>query len=141
MSACGACTACCRALGVAELDKPEWKKCSHVISSGCGIYADRPQSCRDYSCIWRQSQDHSPMPKAYRPDRLGVVFDEPGQEPGTFVARVPSGQLTRMQNNKVKKIVSVLVQTVGGSVRVRHGLQTSNPVKIVELPTNDPSRK
>src|SRR3954464_11587648 len=62
---CGACTACCRVLGVVELGKPEGVPCRHIApAGGCRIYARRPESCRVWSCAWRLgglSEDWSPL--------------------------------------------------------------------------------
>jgi hypothetical protein len=58
--------------------KPEPKaasvRCAHACSRGCRIYADRPQSCIDFNCVWLQGS----VPKAYRPDKVGVVFAPDG---------------------------------------------------------------
>jgi len=48
---CGSCTLCCRVLAIDELDKPEGVACRHCESGrGCGIYPDRPESCRGFYC-------------------------------------------------------------------------------------------
>ncbi len=71
---CGACTVCCRALAVAELSKSAGTACSHVARDGCMIYAERPSSCRAFSCLWLLGLG---KPSA-RPDRSGVLLE--GQE-------------------------------------------------------------
>lgn len=51
---CGECTLCCKLLGVDELRKPVNKWCPHCdVGKGCLIYEDRPQSCRDFMCLWK----------------------------------------------------------------------------------------
>lgn len=70
---CGDCTACCKIMTV---DAPEFKKppgvmCQFVMHGRCGIHPSRPQSCRDFFCLWRQVPT---MPDAIRPDRIGVMF-------------------------------------------------------------------
>jgi hypothetical protein len=48
---CGSCTLCCRVLAIDELDKPEGVLCRHCEPGrGCGIYSDRPESCRGFYC-------------------------------------------------------------------------------------------
>lgn len=48
---CGTCTLCCKVMRIEELDKPVGQWCPNcAIGSGCKIYADRPQSCRDFHC-------------------------------------------------------------------------------------------
>lgn len=71
MRQCGPCTACCTSLAVDELAKPTHSVCRHECAAGCAIYARRPQSCRDYRCLWLTGllQDED------RPDRLGVIFN------------------------------------------------------------------
>jgi|KBSMisStaDraftv2_1062788.scaffolds.fasta_scaffold238266_2 hypothetical protein len=53
---CGACTMCCKLLGVASIDKPSGVWCKHCAANrGCAIYHDRPQECRDFVCAWLQT--------------------------------------------------------------------------------------
>ena len=50
---CGACTKCCKLLGIAEIKKPAWSECVHVAPGlGCRIYSQRPRSCRQFICGW-----------------------------------------------------------------------------------------
>jgi hypothetical protein len=73
---CGECTACCTTHGVAELKKTLFTKCQHVCKSGCAIYSQRPQSCRDFMCSWRSPMwaDMWHLTNNCRPDKLGLVF-------------------------------------------------------------------
>lgn len=67
-SLCGSCTFCCTALGVEKLKKPPWQKCEHA-SRGCGIYAQRPNSCQIFECVYVQDQQRDKvMPRSMRPD-------------------------------------------------------------------------
>lgn len=80
--ACGDCQACCVVLGVrGELRSEEFVKqphhtCPHQARSrggGCAVYDERPGTCRSYRCSWLGG-----LGKArHRPDRLGVVLDQP----------------------------------------------------------------
>jgi hypothetical protein len=70
---CGACTVCCTVLAEVELKKPMRCACDHVERGGCGIYANRPQGCRDFHCLWLRGA--LPAGEEFRPDRLGVLFD------------------------------------------------------------------
>lgn len=75
---CGTCTQCCKTMGVTELAKPRDRWCTHcAVGHSCRIYDDRPQSCRDFVCLWlhTQGQEEGRMPEALRPDRCKVVFD------------------------------------------------------------------
>ena len=70
---CGECTACCTALAVHELQKPNNEPCCH-LGAGCSIYPLRPDSCREWSCLWLQGG----LTKRCRPDRLGLVLSLDG---------------------------------------------------------------
>lgn len=60
-----------------ELQKSRQTACTHQCGTGCGIYATRPQSCRDFECLWLSG--HINSRDAYRPDVLGVIFSVGGQ--------------------------------------------------------------
>lgn len=52
---CGSCSACCKIMAVPDFEgKPnqhEW--CRHARpGKGCAIYAERPEACQDFSCMW-----------------------------------------------------------------------------------------
>lgn len=74
---CGACSACCTVLGVAELGKDRYQPCAHLGGSGCGIYAERPTSCRRFECQWLRGvlEVDGSVDPTLRPDACGVVFD------------------------------------------------------------------
>lgn len=69
---CGECTLCCTLCVVEELDKAAGAACVHC-DTGCEIYEDRPQSCRDLRCAYYQMEKAN---IAMRPDNLGVVFEK-----------------------------------------------------------------
>jgi len=76
---CGSCTACCRVFAIPQLDKKAGDWCKHCdIGKGCKIYADRPQMCQDYACLWLISQEREPgqgrLGPELRPDRCKVVI-------------------------------------------------------------------
>ena len=71
---CGPCTMCCKVLAVDELAKPAGQACVHVArSGGCTIYAERPQACRTFECVWLMDPE---MPHRFRPDQTKVVLDQ-----------------------------------------------------------------
>lgn len=83
---CDDCRACCTEMGVDEIKKPVGETCKHLCSTGCGIYAERPQSCRDFHCMWRVGFGRL----MERPDRVGFFLDvtKPGgQLPQMMIAR------------------------------------------------------
>lgn len=68
---CDGCTECCTHVGVEPLDKPPGVPCQHLCATGCAIYSDRPQCCAAFKCAWLSGR----IPKAYRPDQCGILFD------------------------------------------------------------------
>jgi hypothetical protein len=74
--ACGTCSLCCTVMGVSEIAKPRNVKCDCLTPLGrCGIYADRPDSCRQFKCLWLQGA----LPEGLRPERVRAVGDVNGQ--------------------------------------------------------------
>jgi hypothetical protein len=65
---CGDCTECCTALWVPELHKSYRDRCVYSGKNGCGIYGNRPKSCRIWFCLWLLGL----MPK--RPDQCGYLM-------------------------------------------------------------------
>lgn len=72
IKSCGACSLCCKLLGVAALDKPSGRWCAHFRKgAGCGVYADRPPACVSFQCLWTGSET---LDEAWRPDRAKFVL-------------------------------------------------------------------
>lgn len=74
---CGPCTACCVLPRIRPEDfppdgKPGYSPCPHVCGSGCSVYEDRPDVCRDYVCLWREGLLEGDDRR--RPDNLGLMF-------------------------------------------------------------------
>jgi hypothetical protein len=70
--ACGSCTLCCKAVGVAELAKPAGSWCAHCRpAKGCSVYEARPAGCRDFHCEWLRSEALGPE---WKPDRARFVL-------------------------------------------------------------------
>ncbi len=69
---CGACTACCFEITIddPQMHKPPRQTCVNCVAEGCAIYADRPQDCRTWFCLWRRLSD---LPDALSPDRCGMM--------------------------------------------------------------------
>lgn len=59
-------------LGVTELHKPVNVRCTFVCEQGCSVYETRPQTCRNWSCDWKNGLIAE---EELRPDRLGIIFD------------------------------------------------------------------
>jgi hypothetical protein len=75
MNECGECSACCHTHGCDEIGKKPFADCRHLLPlpvvGRCGVYADRPQSCRDFNCAWLA--DFLGDNPDWRPDRSGLV--------------------------------------------------------------------
>jgi len=117
---CGTCSACCTVLGVEEIDKPVDEPCKHLATKGCAIYATRPQSCRDYHCLWRAGV----LDGEARPDRLGIVIDVSNDQPDLLFAReFRPGALIENRSvlNKLAQNAVVVFITPGGQARTAIG--------------------
>jgi hypothetical protein len=71
---CGTCTACCVFLQIETkgIEKLAGIPCRHLTDcDGCAIYADRPQVCRSYDCLWRSVDA---LGEEWRPDRSGILM-------------------------------------------------------------------
>ena len=117
---CGGCTMCCKTMGVAELNKPPNTWCSHCdTGTGCKIYEDRPHTCREFQCLWLQSNI---LPDV-RPDRCNVVLG-PTMDGGSIVAyeNIPGaadkGHMCRILKLLVDGGLAVIV-ICGGSRKMR----------------------
>ena len=71
---CGPCSLCCQVLEIEELQKSAGLLCKECVKGGgCGIYASRPDVCRDYECLWKGDRG---MTQQLRPDRVGTILME-----------------------------------------------------------------
>ncbi len=74
--ACNGCTACGEVVGVEELKKPYYQPCQHRNGQGCGSYSSRPQSCREFYCLYSDGLNVG------RPDQCGVLYFVKGRRFG-----------------------------------------------------------
>jgi hypothetical protein len=59
-------------MGIVELDKPRGKWCDHAMPGrGCAIYAQRPESCRVFSCLWLLDEALGPE---WKPEKSKLVI-------------------------------------------------------------------
>lgn len=69
---CGGCTMCCKLPEVPDLEKPAGVWCRHCNKGkGCTIYAERPEGCRAFMCLWKVMPD---FPEEMRPDKSKVLW-------------------------------------------------------------------
>ena len=56
---CGKCSLCCKFFDIPELNKSEGEWCRHCQpgKGGCTIHDRRPNVCRKFDCIWKESLD------------------------------------------------------------------------------------
>lgn len=69
------------------MEKAAYVTCEKLCQAGCGIYADRPESCRTFRCQWLRGmlEVDGTVDTDLRPDACGVVFD---YQPGTAFGEV-----------------------------------------------------
>lgn len=135
LNPCGECSACCKLLSVQADDgglfKPFLKWCQHAVrpGGGCGIYADRPQSCRIFECLFATSQRNpnapAVMPPEMRPDRCGVIFGpaDPDNPDTVFNIHVDPHRPLAFKRGDVKRWINHIVRqkiTVVLSVGTKH---------------------
>ena len=69
---CGDCGLCCKLMGVTALEKPAGKWCRHFSKAGgCAVYADRPDDCRVFNCLWLLTDALGPE---WKPTVAGFVL-------------------------------------------------------------------
>jgi hypothetical protein len=72
VKSCGDCSLCCKLMGIAEIDKPPGRWCSHFKrGAGCTVYQDRPGACVSFQCLWTGSEG---LDDRWRPDRAHFVL-------------------------------------------------------------------
>jgi hypothetical protein len=65
---------CCKVLEIEDFDKPAGPWCAFCVpGGGCKAYETRPDTCRDFACLWKGDRGLTPM---LRPDRVGTILME-----------------------------------------------------------------
>lgn len=125
---CGPCRACCKAVGIYELDSPPGAWCSRVDleskSGGCSAYDERPASCRAFRCSWLQDSEGSMLLEDERPDKIGgcvisVQQVQPEIHPFEQILTLCEGRPGAAQRPRVVEIIKRLTLGTGGIVVVR----------------------
>lgn len=77
MRSCGSCTKCCEGYLMLEVQGYTvdlGKPCPFVKQhSGCTIYPNRPDGCKEYQCGWLKSDI---LPEEFKPEITGVLVHE-----------------------------------------------------------------
>lgn len=74
MNKCGECNVCCKACVIDEIQKPAGTICWLYVDKGCSVYENRPEPCKLYQCVYTTQNS---LDTKYRPDNLGVLFEQP----------------------------------------------------------------
>lgn len=110
---CSKCTACCTTHSVDAIGKPEFTRCSSLRpgAGGCRIYKDRPESCREWACLWLMGVGVA----SDRPDKLGIVFDVQWSEPlAAYVLKLFEVRRGAHLQPRVQHIIQSLLAAKGG---------------------------
>ena len=69
---CGTCSLCCKVLRIEETQSPAGDWCKHCDPGrGCRIHPTRPQTCRDFYCMWLTLGD---IGEHWKPARSKMVL-------------------------------------------------------------------
>ena len=125
MKQCGQCRLCCKLFALPFLNKPGHQWCQYSCPKGCAIYANRPQLCKDYTCVWLAQEE---IPEKYRPDKSRLVLTNKGsyQDRGVILAaEADEGAAdTKLGKELLKGLLSVgniVVVSYNGRVRGVYG--------------------
>ncbi|MEO0514125.1 MAG: hypothetical protein AAF086_02370 [Planctomycetota bacterium] len=118
---------------IEELAKPAFSTCAHDCGGGCDSYATRPQSCRDFRCLWLDGH----LEESDRPDKLGVIFttthdDQVGVHP-LIVEAKPQGADSDAVRDAIQRLTEkspVLVLTAAGGTFHPRQKPTTTPLTI-----------
>lgn len=122
---CGECVACCTVMRIEVLGKEAGVPCQHLTASGCGIYATRPEPCRQYQCLWLQN---GPLLRDEdRPSSLGAMMNgvvgtgplegQPIIQAILLKPHEPQGRLRRRLEDLGEQIITVVLYSAHGARR------------------------
>lgn len=127
---CGDCRACCGIGMTVAGTKTDDEVCKHLTTSGCGVYEERPQGCRDFYCLWRCG--HGRLME--RPDKVGYFLDVTAPEVGAAVLfeHVVAPRPIRREVHRGSFCPMVAWgRTHGAGVGVRLGARTTTRISLV----------
>jgi hypothetical protein len=105
------------------LEKGSYLDCDKICDTGCSMYADRPESCSKFECLWLRGMlgDEDEPDTRKRPDSCGVMFDYQrdtkfGEVFKAYELEPGSSDWMRAKNiiNRLKKRFLVIIFTHDG---------------------------
>ena len=138
---CGDCRACCVHLPIAAGEvcdnaKPAGVDCPHLADKGCGIYQQRPESCRRFRCVWHMEPS---WPQTWRPERSGLLCLREEIDDGLSAALVYEIERDAIARPTTKSILAKLQESTAVVALVNlqrqrqllHGRQWAEPAEPV----------
>lgn len=115
---CGTCTVCCKTHGIVELNKLPNVLCPHVdkLCHNCAIYPTRPQTCRDFECLWLQGVQW--LEESDKPEKSKVVWDvcdaPPGLQQQGIEQYLQCHELMpgASRKERVERLINFIIQTI-----------------------------
>ena len=124
---CGTCTMCCKLYNIKDIKKHgEW--CPNVCTNGCKIYEERPEVCRNYSCVYRDMK----LSPNLRPDKLKAIIEYNGQ----YDSRLVFSFITSDCYTKRKEITKEIDKQVRAGNIVRIASESGGAI-FSKLPIED----
>ena len=120
---CGTCFVCCWIPEVPELHKPAEILCEFCETGqerGCQVYERRPESCKNFFCLYAVNKT---LPDELRPDRCHVLF-EPLAVPSTILALVDPEFPWSWQTSSVQKLIRSILNA-GIAILISEGADPS----------------
>lgn len=72
---CDSCHLCCKVFPIREVGKVGFAHCDNLEPGvGCRIYETRPQTCREFFCLWMLDAS---LGEEWQPCRAGFVLHDP----------------------------------------------------------------
>jgi len=118
---CGPCNMCCIVLKIDDnkLKKEADTPCKHLSpEKGCSIYADRPETCRNWLCAWMAIPG---LPNTLRPDKCGFVI-RPSDSPFEYT-------LTASENHTQALTSTAALEFIATCIRSNFVISVNVPTK------------
>lgn len=114
MKECGTCNLCCKVVGVETIGKPAGEWCPQAVPGrGCGVYAQRPNQCRSFECLWLAIDE---LGEEWKPSRCKFIVRADGPLGGMCVdvePKYPDAWRDRKFYQSIKKWSAPIRQGAG----------------------------